>query len=201
MLSTDFHSSLICASVTKTPCSVRTSDNSSNPSFEITCVCDRNLCNAPFSSEWRNYLLNFTSNNTNVKDLDVSALFLKYQNDTEETNMYKSITEGIEAVTTAPRSSSQAISLIPAPATMNMNAILRDSERPRAEPLKQQPTVPSDDDEDESEGSGSYEETRVHNHAVSAPAAPSSFLPADESSASSLYKNLFITTLFIYIVL
>ncbi|XP_075984679.1 uncharacterized protein LOC142982176 [Anticarsia gemmatalis] len=194
----DFRSSLICAPVTKKPCSVRTPTNTS---IVVTCVCHSNLCNAPFSVEWRNELQNYISNATDVRQLNVCELLSKFKNDTDEEHLYKAITtEVTEASTTIAKSSSQPITLGSVPSTMDIHTILRDSERPRAEALKQDPTVPSDDDEDESEGSGSYEESRIHNHAVSAPAAPSSFLPANENSASSLYKDLLVTTLFIYFV-
>lgn len=124
----------------------------------------------------------------------------KFSNITEE-NLYKAITVDVtEPATNIVRNSSQITNVISVTATMNTQSIMRDLEKPRAEPLKQEPTVPSEDDEDESEGSGAYEESRVHNHAVSAPAAPSSFLPANENSATPLYTDLLVTTLFVYLV-
>lgn len=195
----DFVSSLACAAASTTPCSIRSSANSS---FEVTCVCNTHLCNAPFSPELRNELLNFTFTLSN-SSADMSQTFFqstKYANVTDE-NLYKAITiEVTEASTAIVRNLSQPTTVMTVPGTINSHSILRDSEKPRAEPLKQEPTAPSDDDEDEGEGSGAYEESRVHNHAVSAPAAPSSFLPANSNSASPIHTDLFLTTLFIYLV-
>lgn len=122
----------------------------------------------------------------------------KFKNVTEE-NLYKAITvEGNKATTTLQKSTSP-LTTASVPATMNAHAFVHVAvEKPRAEALKQEPTVPSDDDEDEGEGSGAYEESRVHNHAVSAPAAPSSYLPADDNSAATLFKDLLIITLPLY---
>lgn len=71
---------------------------------------------------------------------------------------------------------------------------------PRAEALKQQ-TAPSEDDEDEGEGSGTYEDSRSHlpSQSASAPAAPSSYLPAEENKACSLTTMLIMPLAFIYI--
>lgn len=122
----------------------------------------------------------------------------KFKNVTEE-NLYKAITIEVNKATTTEQKSTSPLTTVSVPATMNAYSIIHiDVEQPRAEALKQEPTVPSDDDEDEGEGSGAYEESRVHNHAVSAPAAPSSYLPADENSAAPLYKDLLIITLPLY---
>ncbi|KAJ8709145.1 hypothetical protein PYW07_008971 [Mythimna separata] len=196
----DFVSTLACAAASASPCALR---GAANSSLEVTCVCNTHLCNAPFTPDLRNELLNFTFTPTN-SSTDLTQIFFqstKFANVTNE-NLYKAITiEVPEATTTVARNVSQVTTVMTVPGTINTQAILRDSDKPRAEALKQEPTAPSDDDEDEGEGSGAYEESRVHNHAVSAPAAPSSFLPANDNSASSLYTDLFLTTLLIYLVL
>ncbi|XP_026735774.1 uncharacterized protein LOC113499472 [Trichoplusia ni] len=192
----DFGSSLGCAAASQTPCTLT---NSSSNSFQLTCVCSTHLCNAPYSSELRDELLNYTftlSNSTNVAFNFFQST--KFKNITEE-NLYKAITIELNKATTTEQKSTSPLTTVSVPATMNANSIIHiDVELPRAEALKQEPTVPSDDDEDEGEGSGAYEESRVHNHAVSAPAAPSSYLPADENSAALLYKDLLIITLPLY---
>lgn len=202
IFSADFVSSLACAAASTSPCSIKLPQNSS---LEVTCVCNTALCNTPFSPEFRNELLNFTFTNSSTDMMQIFFKSTKFGNVTDE-NIYKAITiEVTEATTTTARNLSQPTTVMVS-GTINIQSILRDSEKPRAEPLKQEPTAPSDDDEDESEGSGAYEESRVHNHAVSAPAAPSSFLPANENSATkglslfSLYSDLLLTTLFIYLV-
>ncbi|CAB3233546.1 unnamed protein product [Arctia plantaginis] len=193
----DFHSSLICAPVVNTPCTVRTPSNSS---FVVMWVCNTHLCNVPFPPQWRNVLINFPSNNTDMKQLNICNSLFKYANNTNQDKTPKEkITEESKAPQATARTSLEP-TLVSVPTKMNVQLMLRDSERPRAEALKQQPTVPSDDDEDESEGSGSYEESKIHNNAVSAPAAPSSFLPANENSATSLCKDFLVATLFIYLV-
>ncbi|CAH2054565.1 unnamed protein product, partial [Iphiclides podalirius] len=60
---------------------------------------------------------------------------------------------------------------------------------PHAEPLKHEATVPPDDDEDESEGSGVYDDPKSPKNPASAPAAPSSYLPAEENKASSRFQT------------
>ncbi|PZC76889.1 hypothetical protein B5X24_HaOG204028 [Helicoverpa armigera] len=196
-ISPDFVSSLECAAARETPCSMR---SSANNSIEVTCVCNTHLCNAPFSPTLRNELLNFAFNLTNSSADAAQTFFQSFVGNITKENIYKAITiEVTEATTTIARNSSHLTTVKTVPGTMNAESILRDSEKPRAEPLKQEPTAPSDDDEDESEGSGAYEEPRVRNHAVSAPAAPSSFLPA-ENSATRIYTDTLLTTLFIYFV-
>ncbi|KAJ8711713.1 hypothetical protein PYW08_008667 [Mythimna loreyi] len=196
----DFVSSLSCAAASASPCAIR---GAANSSLQVTCVCYTHLCNAPFSPEFRNELLNFTFTPTN-SSTNLTQIFFqstKFANVTDE-NLYKAITiEVTEATATVAGNMSQVTTVMTVPGTINTQSILRDSEKPRAEALKQEPTVPSDDDEDEGEGSGAYEESRMLNHAVSAPAAPSSFLPAHENSANTLYTDLFLTTLLIYPVL
>lgn len=195
----DFVSSLACAAATKTPCSIR---NHVNNSIELTCVCHTQLCNTPFTPELRHELLNFTLPAAN-STVDMALIFFqtsKFANFTDD-NLYKAITiELSETTTIISRNLSQTTTMVTVPGTINTQTTLRDVEKPRAEPLKQEPTAPSDDDEDEGEGSGADEEARVHNHAASAPAAPSSFLPAKENSAPPLYTNLLLTTLFTYLL-
>lgn len=195
-------SSLACAASSAAPCAIR-SRSAANSSLEVTCVCNTQLCNAPFSPELRKELFNFTFTPTNTST-DIAQIFFqstKYANVTSE-DLYKAITIEVTeaATTTAVRNVSQATTVIMVPGTINIQSILRDSEKPKAEALKQEPTAPSDDDEDEGEGSGAYEESRVHNHAVSAPAAPSSFLPANENSASPLYTDVLLSALLIYLL-
>lgn len=136
-----------------------------------------------------------------MKQLNVCNSLSKYVNNTNRDTTRKATIKEEATTPLAPARTSSESALVSNPTTINVKLMLRDSERPRAEALKQQPTVPSDDDEDEGEGSGSYEESRIHNHAVSAPAAPSSFLPANENSASSLCKDFLAATLFIFIYL
>lgn len=74
--------------------------------------------------------------------------------------------------------------------TSEMSVVAMLGEIPRAEAFKNEATVPSSDDEDDIEGSGSYENTHSQNHSPSAPAAPSSYLPADENGAATLALDL-----------
>lgn len=195
----DFRSSLACVSEVNNSCIIKTLLNSS---LVMTCVCKTHLCNAPFTSEWRAEVLKFVSNNSDIRQENVYELLSKFTNNTEEEKFYKAVTkEMIETATRVVMTASQSYTLVPITATMNIHSILRDSERPRAESLKQEPTVPSDDDEDEGEGSGSYEESRIRNHPVSAPAAPSSLLPANENNANLLCKKLFISLTFVVILI
>lgn len=77
---------------------------------------------------------------------------------------------------------------------------MNDINAPRAEALKQEATEPSDDEEDEGEGSGTYDEARLRRPA-SPPAAPSSYLPANENTAPPLIVDFLLMTTILCVTL
>lgn len=161
-LLSDFGTSLGCAAAATAPCSLA---NSPRQILELTCICVGHLCNAPFALELRNELLNFSSDNNSA----LAEAFFKLSKfaNVSDAALYKAITVEIEVNSTM---TTEAGSL---------------SVMPKAEALKQQ-TAPSDDEEDESEGSGAYEDSKLHTQgqSASAPAAPSSYLPAENTACS-----------------
>lgn len=181
----DFPSSLGCAAAAAaTPCSLVISPRQT---LELTCICVGHLCNAPFSDILRNDLLNFSSPSSN--DSALNEAFFKVSNfaNVSESALYKAITVATDV------SGNSTVSTV----TESDGSL---SAMPRAEALKQQ-TVPSEDDEDEGEGSGTYEDSRSHiqSESASAPAAPSSYLPAEENKACSLTTMIIMPMAFIYI--
>lgn len=144
----------------------------------MTCICDGHLCNAPYSELLRNELVNFSTKiPTNTTEL--TAAFLK-------SSLFKNFTlsELYEVVTNASVLGDKSLHELP----IETLSIGSSEEAPRAEALKHKTTVPPDDDEDEGEGSGTFEE----NKSQAAPAAPSSFLPAEENNAPELYSKIFL---------
>ncbi|XP_053615994.1 uncharacterized protein LOC128678450 [Plodia interpunctella] len=186
----NFTSSLQCAAAAaRAPCSLNYSG-----ALQLTCLCDGHLCNAPLPTQLTNDLLNFSANLPN-KTADLTQTFFEIYSSANLTDeLFKPTTKtplNITAVTTV------STTTVTAKTTVGHN---ENEMAPRAEPLKQA-TAPSDDDEDESEGSGAYEETRSQRHPASAPAAPSSFLPANENKSPPLFTHLFLTTPFIMYVI
>ncbi|XP_060806118.1 uncharacterized protein LOC106131430 [Amyelois transitella] len=191
----NFTSSLQCAAPAEgapAPCSLNYSR-----ALQLTCRCTGHLCNAPFSRQLTNDLLNFSSTFPN-KTADLTQTFFKIYSSTNFTGeLYKAITVAQLTTTNAPLNIT-TVGTTSARTTIEPNKMSEIA--PRAEPLKQDATAPSDDDEDESEGSGAYEDTRLHRNPASAPAAPSSFLPADENKSPPLYTHLFLTTPFLMLL-
>ncbi|XP_028158625.1 uncharacterized protein LOC114351562 [Ostrinia furnacalis] len=188
----NYSSSLHCAAASKTPCSLTRSSGT----FILTCVCADDLCNSAFSKELQNQLLEFSKSNvTNNNSSDYTDMFFKshsFANVTED-KLYKTITVEVVKTTEAPKHN------VTNPTTVSTAAHTRTTishpvevNLPRAEAFKHEPTALSDDDEDASEGSGSYEETRSQRQPASAPAAPSSYLPANENKAPPLTATLLI---------
>ncbi|KAM3961154.1 uncharacterized protein ACR2FA_004704 [Aphomia sociella] len=194
----NFTSTLQCAAATEAPCSLEYTAQK----HKLTCICADRLCNAPFTSELLNELRNFsTSNVPNNNSADLTEEFFKMYSlvNFTDKNLYKLIT--VENSEATERSSYNSSHLTTVSAT-TIHTVTRTNEIeiPRAEARKQEATAPSDDDEDESEGSGSYDETRSQK-TPSAPAAPSSFLPANENKSSLLYTKLFLSiTFFVYFI-
>ncbi|XP_039760230.1 uncharacterized protein LOC120633903 [Pararge aegeria] len=175
----NFTSILTCAAAKESPCLV---SFNSKLELEMSCICTEHLCNVPFSTQLRNELLNF-SLRIPANTTELTETFLKssvFANVTK-TELYKLITKVSEATESPIAFSSQptAIALV----SIGISEI-----GPRAEALKHEATVPPDDDEDEGEGSGSFEEARTH----AAPAAPSSYLPAEENKSAAMDFNLYI---------
>ncbi|XP_072933438.1 uncharacterized protein [Epargyreus clarus] len=191
-VSPDYKSLLTCAAATQTPCTLT---RKAKDKYEMTCTCAGHLCNAPFTPELRNELLNFSY--TNLPDNRTTGLTEVFINstafaDTSATNLYETITQrivtGVNTITPVQ------------PVTSTMEPNFDNANAPRAEALKHEATVPPDDDEDENEGSGSFEDVKPQIPA--APAAPSSFLPANENKAIPVHVNLLAAIPFIslYIV-
>lgn len=202
---TDYLSSLHCAPASKSPCSLtRTSG-----AFTLVCVCADDLCNSQFSKELQNQLVEFSKVNiTNENASEYTEMFFKsysFANVTED-KLYKTITIELAKPTEMPRQNeSHPMTLSPAvhAHTTVSHSVEHsvDASLPRAEAFKHEPTALSEDDEDASEGSGSYEETRTPRQPASAPAAPSSYLPANENKAPPLAATFLITTpIFMYFV-
>ncbi|XP_031770535.2 uncharacterized protein LOC113520256 [Galleria mellonella] len=201
--SPNFTSFLQCAAPAEVPCTLTYSAEK----YELKCICAGHLCNAPFSLKLLNDLHNFsTSNVPKNTTADFTDSFFKRYSTTNITdkNIYKLITIELTQITEVTEHSSQNVSQITTVSTVTtMHTVTHSNEIdiPRAEARKQEAAAPSDDDEDESEGSGSYDETKSQRHPPSAPAAPSSFLPANENRSSALYTKLFLTTsIFVFFI-
>ncbi|KAL4717317.1 hypothetical protein ACJJTC_017204 [Scirpophaga incertulas] len=182
----NFTSELGCAAFAKSPCSlIRNSDKT----FEFSCVCMDNMCNAPFSLELEKKLVSFSNSQISNNSTQYKDMFLKFANISGD-RMYRA-TPIVNANSTL---NSSLVNTAPKKSTGEDSKVGHIIEMlPRAEPLKNLATAPSEDDEDDSEGSGAYEETKSHRPA-SDPAAPSSFLPARENKASHLLANLLVAT-------
>jgi hypothetical protein len=157
-------------------------------------VCTDDLCNAPFTIELPKKLQSFLSSNyTNNNTSDYVEAFFKFANITGD-NIYRDITVPKVQPTKAPAVNVSI--LIPALKTVSIHALPHAVEiiLPRAEALKHEGTVPSEDDEDDSEGSGAYEDSKIQRHPASDPAAPSSFLPAQINKAQHLIINFLVAT-------
>ncbi|XP_026332329.1 uncharacterized protein LOC113239507 [Hyposmocoma kahamanoa] len=190
--SPNFTSVVTCAATAEKPCSLTYSDEQ----YTMLCVCTSHLCNAPFSSQLRQELIDFSRTHIprNGSGTDfVEALWnvSRYGDTVDDTDsIYKLITVPIKQTiffpkTTTITSKTQWVNL-----TSEMSVVAMLGEIPRAEAFKNEATVPSSDDEDFVEGSGSYGNTHAQHHSPSAPAAPSSYLPADENGAATLALDL-----------
>ncbi|XP_061728340.1 uncharacterized protein LOC133533382 [Cydia pomonella] len=188
----DFTSTLTCAASAAHPCTL----TQSQQTLQLTCTCAGHRCNSPFTAQLRNKLLNFTltMSNVNKTSLDLTDMFLKYFGNVSLNKLYEAITL---KSTQEKRNNTQLPVYTSSTLKPNLVGSLNDINPPRAEALKHEATEPSDDEEDENEGSGSYEESRLRRPA-SAPAAPSSYLPANENKAPPLFINfILITTIFL----
>ncbi|XP_045778883.1 uncharacterized protein LOC123876633 [Maniola jurtina] len=175
----NFTSSLTCAAAKESPCLL---SFNSKLELEMNCICSEHLCNVPYSSQLRNELLNFSAkiprNATGLTEMFLkSSVFVNVT----KAELYKVITKVSEATERPTMFSSQSTTI--ALVSIGVSEI-----GPRAEALKHEATVPPDDDEDEGEGSGSFEEARTH----AAPAAPSSYLPAEENKSTAIVLNLYL---------
>ncbi|XP_021207031.1 uncharacterized protein LOC105842361 [Bombyx mori] len=182
-----FASSLTCSATNNTSCSLV---YSTGTTLELTCTCLEKFCNLPFAPKLQTELLNFSSKYNDSENLTETFFKRSIFANSTDLSLYKEITSELEEATELPmRNSSQHTTFSMTTTTLVIENVSKHPEvMPHPIALKQNPSVPSDDDEDESEGSGSYEEPRSRNHASSVPAAPSSFLPANESNAASLPK-------------
>lgn len=183
----DFTSTLTCAVGSELPCSLTFN---SKLALEMTCICVDHLCNAPYSAQLRNELLNF-STKIPINTTELAAAFLK-----SSAFVNVTLSELYGVITKSSKANEKSVY----ETTMNLLTFGGSDEAPRAEALKHEATVPPDDDEDEGEGSGTFEE----NKSQAAPAAPSSFLPAEENNVSSLSLNkllLLITSSYFLVIL
>lgn len=187
----DVTSSLVCVEATQQQCSL--SYTTQKQSYEITCVCSDDRCNAPFSQDLRKELLKFAATRSVPKNetQDYTEVFLKesaFSNQTRSTLHEKIIIKLQEPTTT-----------VKATTVLDRTENKIEAHQPRAEALKQGVASPSDDDDDEGEGSGADEDSRSQVRG-SPPAAPSSYLPAD-SSATTLLLNVLVTTpVFLHVI-
>ncbi|XP_068619919.1 uncharacterized protein [Battus philenor] len=195
-----FASTLKCLPAFNTSCLTRLSSNST---IEISCICTGELCNAPFSKKIQNGLFQFAKTTTIDNVSDITYVLFKYLKVGNETDLYKLLTNNNyeDTVTSMPK-----FATTPTVTKLTEELIITNHSNevdiPHAEPLKHEATVPPDDDEDENEGSGSYDDTKLQKNTASAPAAPSSYLPAEENKASTMFKNtLAVVCLIIYVIL
>ncbi|OWR45483.1 uncharacterized protein LOC116774076 [Danaus plexippus] len=181
----NFISTVTCAAASESPCLLRFNLKSA---LELICTCTKPLCNLPYSTQLRNELLNFSTNiQSNASD-ELTEAFLKsslFANVTKA-KLYDMITSPGEAIVKPSFLSSQSTAI-------DLESIDVEEIKPRAESLKQA-TVPPDD-EDDGEGSG-LEDSKTP---VSAPAAPSSFLPAQENNAPPLILNIYLVYALMYL--
>lgn len=187
----DFTSEVTCAATAEKPCSL----TYSNEQYTMLCVCTTHLCNAPFSAQLRQELIDFSRTNIpyNGSGTDfVEGLWnvSHYGNTVDDSgSIYKLITVPIKQTIIFPKTTMTTTKTQWMNLTSEMSVVAMLGEIPRAEAFKNEATVPSSDDEDDVEGSGSYENTNSP-HSPSAPAAPSSYLPADENGAAILALDL-----------
>ncbi|XP_050354856.1 uncharacterized protein LOC126776402, partial [Nymphalis io] len=179
----NFTSTLTCATASESPCSLI---YNSKLALEITCICDDHLCNAPYSFQFRNELLNFSTQIPANTSTELTETFLKssFFTNVTKTELYETITivKAMKEKNT-PFFSAQST-------TIGLTSIgAAEDIPPRAEALKNEATVPPDDDEDEVEGSGNFEETKSQ---AAAPAAPSSYLPAEENKVAPVIINTYL---------
>lgn len=177
---------LKCLPEFKSSCSMK---HSSNSIFELSCTCSGALCNAPFTQSTQNRLMDFAKSNT-VNSSDVTKEFYEYFNIENATDAYKVVTNK-EVKTTTNYATISTVTNLNDVLIINANHT-NEIDLPHAEPLKHEATVPPDDDEDETEGSGTYDDSKTPKNTVSAPAAPSSFLPAEENKASKVVENILL---------
>ncbi|CAH0731925.1 unnamed protein product, partial [Brenthis ino] len=185
--SPNFTSTLTCAVASELPCSLTFN---SKLALEMICICEYHLCNAPYSAQLRNELLNFSAK-IPINTTELTVAFLK-------SSAFVNVTfsELYGVITNSSKANEKSVY----ETTMNLLTFGGSDEAPRAEALKNEATVPPDDDEDEGEGSGTFEE----NKSQAAPAAPSSFLPAEENNVSCLSLNkllLLITSSYFLVIL
>ncbi|XP_049884517.1 uncharacterized protein LOC126379744 [Pectinophora gossypiella] len=194
--SPNFTSFLACAATQDKPCSLI---YSTKQTFEITCVCSTHLCNAPFSTSMQHELINFSSAiPPKINDTDLIEVFWKQSHITNvnDTYEYFQITTEIEDVTELPVVNISQTVMVSTTASVALKGewrvVAASGILPRAEALRQETTVPSDDDEDEGEGSGEDVERLSPSApaAPAAPAAPSSHLPAGAGAAPRLLASL-----------
>lgn len=182
----DFTSVVTCAASAEKACSLTYTDQQ----FTMLCACTAHLCNAPFSAQLRQELIEFSRtyiphNGSAYDYIEGFWNISHYANIVDDAdNIYKLITVPIKQTIFFP-DTNQWLNL-----TSEMSVVAMLGEVPRAEAFKNEATVPSSDDEDDIEGSGSYEETHPQEHVSSAPAAPSSYLPADENGAANIAIDL-----------
>ncbi|XP_047989631.1 uncharacterized protein LOC125228948 [Leguminivora glycinivorella] len=191
----DFMSTLTCASSAARPCTL----TQTQQTLLLTCTCAGHRCNSPFTDQLRNKLHNFTltMRNFNKTSLDLTDKFLQSFGNVSWNKLYETIT--VKSVqdkrnnTTTPVYTTTTLK-------PNLDGSLNDINAPRAEALKHEATEPSDDEEDESEGSGAYEDSRLRRPAA-APAAPSSYLPANENNAPPFFANFILITTILLVML
>ncbi|CAG4991200.1 unnamed protein product [Parnassius apollo] len=196
-----FTSFLKCLPAFKTTCSIKVTTHAT---LKMSCVCTEQLCNAPFSKNIQNELLHFEKDKLLENSSDLTTTFFKSLKLENVTDLYKTITfneQKEKNISTNNNSTPPPVLKLTELPLVNFNNSIKVG-APHAEQLKHEATVPPDDDEDESEGSGSYEDSRSQKNPPSAPAAPSSYLPAEENKASLDFINaLAVVPLIICIIL
>ncbi|KAJ2954816.1 hypothetical protein O0L34_g3127 [Tuta absoluta] len=209
----NYTSSLTCATGGDTPCSLTYS-----PNLTMTCVCAGNLCNKPFSKELQQELITFSLLDIPKNRTDFTDIFWKHSrliND-NEINVYSKITITSLQTTETPNNIVSEISTASTsePASVSAEAYSPEQnagqygqqytgfgEEPRAEMLRLETTMPSDDDEDESEGSGSDDDTlglrrtspSAADDDAASPASPSTYSPTEDSDATRPFLALIAT--------
>lgn len=205
----DFTSRLVCTA--EELCSLTFTQQ--KQTYEFTCVCGGDHCSRAFSHELRGELLNYTSRRpTPNNSADFTNEFFtssKYVNVTK-TALYNVLTvrrllnSNVTSRTVSAKPTTRAVKTLTSAEQYSDTRHVTELLPPRVEALKQdsgRTTVPSEDDEDEGEGSGSYEESRSQRRPVSAPAAPSSYLPTSENGAAYTHNGLAALPLILHILL
>ncbi|XP_038207289.1 uncharacterized protein LOC119829010 [Zerene cesonia] len=194
----NFTTTLSCGTVQESTCILEHKAEQ----FQLTCICDDNLCNAPYNQRLRNELLNFSTNFPANSSAKLTEIFLKLSAFANVSNeaLYEKLTANTTLTTpiftNTPTLATKLAFMKNSSAPFNVSVELL----PKAEALKHEATVPPDDDEDESEGSGtSIDESKPNDHA--APAAPSSYLPANGNSAQTLLLNSYLLITLLYFTL